>query len=453
MAKRIILGLLAVAYIGALVVRTDMLLRSEAAETLKDHIGTSATVEGTVVGDPERRATNLHANIEVSKINNETASGVLLAILPREAQLAYGDAVVAEGKVVAPEPFETDTGRVFDYAGYLRVQGVSAMLIYGTIRNVTPGGWSLQKSLFDIKHVFERSLERLFPEPDNALLEGVLLGERRGLPDTLTHAFVVSSLVHVVVLSGYNISIVANAVLYATSVLPRVFQYSFGGVLMVLFALMTGAGATTVRACIMGLIAILAQYLRRPVVAMRSLVVAALGMILWNPLVALHDTSFILSVLATFGLITLSPTVEKYVQWIPQWKYFDVRAIAASTIAVQLFILPALLYFMGVLSFVALPANILALPVVPFAMLFGFLAGVLGLVHPALGLPLSFVADALLRWMLLVANTATALPYSSAIIPAFPVWVVIGIYIPLTMFALWCYRRPYLTNRKWQVIE
>jgi competence protein ComEC len=191
----------------------------------------------------------------------------------------------------------------------------------------------------------------------------------------------------------------------------------------------------------MGIIAILAQYMRRRAVAMRSLIAAAAAMALWNPLILLHDTSFILSVLATFGLITLSPFVEEYLGWIPRWNYFDVRAIAASTIAVQIFILPALLYFMGVLSFVALPANIVTLPVVPFAMLFGFFAGLLGLVHPMLGLPFALVADMPLRWMMLVANTAEALPFSSATIAAFPAWVVIAVYIPLTAAAMHAYRQ------------
>jgi competence protein ComEC len=295
--------------------------------------------------------------------------------------------------------------------------------------------------LFSIKHRFESSLEQLYPEPDTALLEGILLGERRGLPKDLQDAFVTSGLVHVVVLSGYNISIVANAVLYATSFLPKIIGYSFGAILMILFALMTGAGATTVRACIMGLIAILAQYLQRPAAALRALGVAAVCMALWNPLVVAYDSSFILSVLATFGLITLSPSVEKYLKWIPKYKFFDVRSIAASTIAVQIFVLPALLYFTGVLSFMALPANLLALPVVPFAMLGGFLAGVIGLVHPVLAVPFMFVSDLLLKWMIVVAQTEHMLPYSSTVVSAIPVWVVLLVYIPLTAFAIKLYKR------------
>jgi len=415
------------------------MLDAQAAETLPTYDGYTGSVVGEIVGDPDRRATSLHINIAVATVDGTPASGTLLALLPPQAEVSYGDTVEVSGQIAVAQPFETDTGRTFDYAAYLRVQGVSMMMQKAILVQDTPGGFSLQGFLFDIKHTFESSLDRLFPEPDNALLQGILLGERSGLPADLNKAFIASSLVHVVVLSGYNISIVSNAVLYITSGLPRTLSYGFGGVLMLLFAMMTGAGATTVRACAMGLISILAQYLRRPAVAMRSLIAAAGAMILWNPLIALYDSSFILSVLATFGLITLEPMTSKWVWWVPE--KFGMRSIAAATIAVQIFVLPALLYFTGVLSVIALPANLLALPVVPSAMLFGFVAGLLGLIHPALGLPSALACEALLRWMMLVANTATSLPFSSTVVSAFPAWALVALYIPLTAWASFVYLR------------
>ncbi|HVV38838.1 MAG TPA: ComEC/Rec2 family competence protein [Candidatus Paceibacterota bacterium] len=428
-----IFGLLVFAYAALLFARVVFTLNAEAAETLPLYDGHTGAVVGRVVNDPDRRATSLHVHVRVATVDGEPARGTLLALLPPQAEVSYGDTVEVSGTIKTPEPFETDTGREFNYAGYLRVQGVSMMMQKATLQNVEEGGLSLQKTLFSIKHTFEHSLEKLFPEPDNSLLEGILLGERSGLPKDVQNAFIASSLVHVVVLSGYNISIVANAVLYATSGLPRTFSYGFGGMLMILFAMMTGAGATTVRACAMGVISIVAQYMHRPTVAMRSLIAAAGAMILWNPLIVLYDSSFILSVLATFGLVTLSPTTERWVRWIPE--KFGLRSIAAATIAVQLFVLPALLYFTGVLSVVALPANLLALPVVSWAMLFGFIAGLLGFVHPALALPFAILGDALLRWMMLVANTATAFPFSSTVVAAFPAWILIAMYIPLTTIA------------------
>jgi len=294
--------------------------------------------------------------------------------------------------------------------------------------------------LFDIKHAFEKSIEKILPAQDAALLEGILLGERRGLSAALTLAFIIASLIHVVVLSGYNISIVSEAVLRATRFLPRTASYSLGVVLMILFILMTGAGSTSLRAGIMAVIAIVARYLRRPTIAMRSLAAAAAVLILWNPLVVLYDPSFILSFLATFGLITLSPWVESH---LPLWlkKYPQIQSVAASTIAVQLYVLPALLYYTGILSLAALPANILALPFIPFAMLMGFIAGVLGLIHPLLGLVPALLSDLALRWLMFVAQTAANLPLSHATLPPFPAWVVVAVYVPLTLLAARIYLR------------
>lgn len=406
-------------------------------------------VEGVVTNDPERRATSLHVSVDVSKINDQPVGGTLLAILDRDEPVVYGDLLILEGKIEEPQAFETSTDRVFDYKGYLKARGISALMKRPRVLEVLGGNQNgfqpnspffiFQSFLFDTKHLFERSVEKLFPEPDGSLLEGILLGERRGIPQSLTDAFVASSLVHVVVLSGHNITIVSEAVFRALVFLPRTASFGVGGVLMILFALMTGAGATTVRALIMALVALLARYLHRSALALRSLAAAATGMILWNPSSLLHDPSFILSVLATFGLITLAPWVEKKIKRVPNYTYFDLRSIVATTIAVEIFVTPALLYLSGVLSIFALPANILALPVVPLAMLAGFVAGVVGLFSPTLALLPTLVCDLFLKWLMLVATTTEALPYSTATVATFPIWILFVVYVPLTYFAVHVY--------------
>ncbi len=429
----------ALLFCGVFLLRISFFLAGDEPALLLGHIGETVVLSGEIVNDPERREISLHAYIAVRTINAEPAEGTVLAILPRGAELQYGDTVEVKGKLELPEAFETDTGRIFDYPAYLRAKGVVALTRYATIEGREEGGLSLQKSLFALKHSFEHSLERLLPEPDVSLMEGILLGERRGIPKDLNQAFIVSGLIHVVVLSGYNIAIVSEYVLRFLSLfLPKSFALGGGAIGILLFALMAGAGAATVRAAAMGMIAILARYLNRPAAALRALLIAAAAMVLWNPLIILHDPSFILSVLATFGLITLSPYVEKYLGFMPE--KWGLRSIAASTIAVQIFVLPALLYMTGILSAVSLPANILALPTISFAMLAGFLAGLVGLIHPLVATPFAIIADILLRYVMLVAQTAASLPFSSAVIPPFPVWVVAIAYVPLTLFAIAKYR-------------
>lgn len=423
-----------------LVFRIGFLSFEESRQTLAHYAGQTVTIVGAVANDPERRDASLHVHIAVSTIDEKEANGKLLAQLPRDTEVFYGDRVTVRGKIFLPEVFETDTGRTFDYGSYLRVRGISALMHSATLEKAEPGGMTVQKLLYSLKHVFERSLERLMGEPSGSLMEGILLGERRALPPDLTQIFITTGLIHIVVLSGYNMGVVAEWTLrFFTLFLPRAAALWSGGVAIILFALMTGGGATTVRACVMGLIAILARFLHRPAVALRALGVAVALMVLWNPLVLLYDSSFILSVVATFGLITFSPAIEKKLSSITsRW---GLRSIAASTIAVQLYILPALLYFTGVFSFVSLPANLLTLPLIPFAMATGFFAGILGLLHPLLGLVPALLSDILLRFVILIASTLAAFPLSATIIAEFPLWIALGIYLPLTAFSILLYRK------------
>lgn len=441
---------LAVFIFGFLIgtLRTDFFLAAQDQASLAPYIGKGITVEGRVVDDPDRRDGSLRIVVHAEKIHGvelpKEQQGKLIASLPRDEQIAFGDRLTLKGQIELPESFETNTGHIFDYPKYLEVRGISALMSFATVEEKVEGGFSLMGSLFSLKHAFERALERVFVEPQGALAEGILLGERRGLPDDLTKAFVVSGLVHVVVLSGYNISIVAEWVMRAFSFLPKTLNLVGGGIVIILFALMTGGSATAVRACVMALIAILGRYLERPNDALRALTVAVLVMVLWNPLSTLYDPSFILSVLATFGLITISPWFEEKLTWLPE--KFGIRSIAASTISVQIYVLPALLYFTGVLSFVSLPANILALPVVSLAMLLSFLSGMLALIHPLLAFVPGVFADFLLRWMIIIAQTATAIPFSSTIVSAFPAYVAALCYIPLTALAIWLYKKSLSRN-------
>lgn len=426
---------------GALgLARTELFVAHEAAHSLVPYVGKDRVVEGVVVNDPERRETSLHVYIRVSSVDARAAQGTMLAMLPREARVAYGDQVTVAGDIVLPTSFETPTGRLFDYPGYLRVRGASALMHFAVLKTHEEKTFSLYGMLFTAKHTFEYALRTLLPEPDVSIMEGMLLGERRGIPEDLNNALIIVGLIHIVVLSGYNISIVAEQVLRFFSLfLSRRAALVVGALAVVAFAITVGLGATVVRATLMGLIAIMARVLGRPQVALRALALAAAAMALWNPLVVLFDPSFILSVLATFGLITLSPTVERRITWVPE--RFGLRSIIASTIAVQLYILPALLYMTGNLSFFALFANALVLPLVPLVMLTGFATGVLGLVHTAVAFPVAVVSHLLMAWVIGVVEVVAHLPFSAVVVATFPAWVAAVAYLPLTAIAIWEYQR------------
>lgn len=405
---------------------------------LVSYVGRTVVVEGVVADDPDRRMSGVRTVIDVSEVNGGVERARMLAVLPRDAEVRYGDTLTVRGLLEAPQPFATDTGRTFDYPGYLEARGIRVLMPRAEVRESASGPLSVLGTLFSFKHAFERAIERVMQEPNASLMEGFLLGEKSGLPRELTAAFVTTGLVHVVVLSGYNIGIVAEWTLRLLNILlRRRAALVVAGVCIVGFALMAGGGMATARACIMGLIALMARYLNRPTAALRALAIAAAAMFAYNPLVV-YDVGFILSVLATFGLITLSPWMETKLLFLPG---AAVRSVAATTVAVQLFVLPALLYFTGVLSLVSVPLNVAVLPFVPLAMLLGFIAGMLALVHPYLALLPALLADLLLSAIIQITEAAAALPFAAAIVPAFPTWIVWCAYAPLVAFAILKYSR------------
>ncbi len=416
----------------ALGARVWLVLYQEPSSILQ-FAGRTAVVEGTVADDPDVRATSVRVTVAVITVNTAIAEGKVLAVVPRDTALQYGDRVSVRGVLEEPQAFETQTGRIFDYPGYLRARGISLIMQRAVLRETEEGNLSVLRALFVLKHRFEHALERVMQEPMVSLMEGFLLGEKSGLPQALTQAFVTAGLIHVVVLSGYNIGVVAEWTLrFFGLFLPRRFALGGAAVVITLFALMAGGGMATLRAMLMGLIAILARYLNRPTLALRSLAVAVVLMVLYNPLV-LFDVGFILSVLATFGLVTLAPWVESKLRRLPEG---GIRSTAATTIAVQLFVLPALLYFTGVLSFISVPLNVVFLPLVPLAMLLGFVAGMLALVHPFAALLPALLADTLLRAMIWLAEFSAALPLSATMVPSFPAWIAAVLYVPLTAWAI-----------------
>ena len=99
--------------------------------------------------------------------------------------------------------------------------------------------------------------------------------------------------------------------------------------------------------------------------------------------------------MATAGLIYLTPRLTSKLKFLPA--RLGVRDLTATTLAAQLAVLPWLVLKTGQWSWLALPINLLALPVVPYAMLFGFLTIILSF-------PFGFLAWLLSAYILTIAD-------------------------------------------------
>lgn len=372
---------------------------------LDSAVGERVTIVGTVVREPDVRETFI-------QLTTETEVGTVLVRTDRFTRVSYGDIVRATGKIQKPEAFETDSGRTFNYPMYLYAHGVTHVMSFAevTVEESGKGNWLVAR-LLALKHWFIDGIEKALPEPESALLAGLLLGEKRGLGEDLTESFRRAGVIHIIVLSGYNVALVINTVREGLQrVLPRNAALGSAGVVALLFMLMTGASETAVRATLMALVVLLAKALYRPADGLRILLVVAAGMAVWNPYLVLFDLSYQLSVLATLGLVTLSGRIEPY---LVRLRFKSLIEIVSTTLATQVAVLPLLIFSIGQVSIVSLLSNLLVLVVVPYAMLVGFFAALIASVSTSLAFPLSAVTYAILHYIIFVSEFLGSLPYAA----------------------------------------
>jgi competence protein ComEC len=324
--------------------------------------------------------------------------------LARFPKYEYGDELSVFGKLELPENFEAyPGGPEFDYVSYLGKDDIRYIMSRPSIRRIAQGkGNRLVAFLINMKSAFMERIEWLLPEPHSSLVGGLLLGEKGTLPQDVSDNFKRSGLTHILVLSGSNVTVVAESLLRAFSFLPRAIGQSLGAFSIVLFALMTGASATTVRATFMALVLLFARGVGRKYDVVRALILAGIAMLLQNPRILAFDISFQLSFLATLAIIYVSPLVKDRLGFVTE--RFAIRETLSMTISSQIFTLPFILYKMGEISVIALVPNLLVLPAVSYAMLGGFVSGMLGFISPVIAFPVAWVTEIILSYMLKVVG-------------------------------------------------
>ncbi len=437
---------LSVFSVGVGLLRFDLADLNRGSPVLDAKVGRTISAEGVVVDEPDVRENQTLLTVGVDLADGEAASAKVLVGAPRYPTFRYGDRVAVKGALQKPERFETETGRVFDYPGYLAKNGIFYQLNFADVSYLSAGhGSALKRALFSLKRAFLMRIERVIPEPHAALLGGLLIGAKQSLGKKLLDDFRLVGIIHIVVLSGYNITIVANALRWFFGLFFRKrVGIAVGALAIFLFVIMVGASATAVRAGAMALLVLLARATGRTSDVTRALILTGFVMLLQNPRILVFDPSFQLSFLATLGLIYFSPLIERRLGFVPE--HLGLRETAIATIATQLFVLPFLLYQTGTFSVVSLPVNLLVLGAIPATMFFGFLTGAFGFIMPVLSLPFAFISYAFLAYELYVVEFFSALPFASISLSYFPAWLMVSLYLALGAFLFRNNMRRYFTR-------
>jgi len=248
--------------------------------------------------------------------------------------------------------------------------------------------------------------------PDAAgLLPGLVLGDTSRQSPELVADMRTAGLTHLTAVSGANVSIICGGVLLSAVLLrlPSRAGAVLAAVALLALVVVARPEPSVLRAAVMGVVGLLGLLAGRRGGGVPALAGAVVVVLLLDPWLA-RAPGFRLSVLATGALVVLSlPWARALGRVLPR----SVALVVAVPAAAQAAVTPALVGLDPVVSLYALPANVLAAPVVAPATVIGVLAALLSLLHPGLAALVAQPALWCATWIALVARTAADLPAAS----------------------------------------
>ena len=382
--------------------------------------GQTATITGRVTDDSRPTGGGAEVLVEPDRvlIGGAQLSGIgnLMVRWRGPTEAGFGDQVQATGKLLLPRDLPA-----FDRRSYLAQRHVYLELASTSFSVVNAGtgpsgipGW--------LRTRYTAALDQALPAPHAAVLLGVVLGIRQGIPPSLQTSLIATGLVHLLVLSGLKVAIFARIVQGALQpLLGRLATLPALGLIGV-YALVGGATPAAVRACAMGGLAIAASNLGRPTHVWTSLALTAAAMLAWHPELA-WDVGFQLSFAGTASIILLTPAIEERIHFIPA----VLREPFAVTCAAQVGTLPMMATDFHVLSPVAPFANALVLPILPVLVGAGLLLGPLSFL-PELTRVAALPLAGLLAYLEQVSYLLARVPAAAFAVPHFPTWTGIAYY-------------------------
>ncbi len=401
--------------------------------------GTETTLVGVVSEPPDVRDTytNLRVQVEqytpIDKSRFTSVRGTLLARVSTSASFAYGDRIRLQGKLQAPPENED-----FSYREYLARQGIYSYMAYPSTTALQAGqGNPILSILYSFRQKAVDVVYTLFPDPEASLIAGIVLGEQTGISPGLQEAFRLTGTSHIIVISGFNITIIAGLFTMVFSrILGRYRGALAAAVGIILYTLLVGANAAVVRAAILGLLTLLGHLIGRRQTGLNSLTFVAGVMTAITPTV-LWDVSFQLSFAATLGIMLYAePMTDWFTRMasrlLPQDKAEKLAGPVGEyfllTLAAQITTLPLMVYYFKRLSLTTLIANPLILPAQPALMVLGGLAILTGLVFHPLGQLFAWAAWPFAGYTIRMVEWLASIPQGSIVLGQVAPFVLLLFY-------------------------
>ena len=386
------------------------------------YIGQTVTLRGKVKEDISAKASGgLSIQVDTIEINGQQMGGTVLLSSRSSGGALRGDYITVEGTV---------RPGFASFAASFTVTTVVSVARYGQgdVGRV-------------VRDWFAAMVRRVVPEPQASLGVGFLTGQKTALAPDLADALKVAGLTHIVVASGYNLTILVRMARKVFVKLSKYMSAVSASLMIIAFIAITGLSPSMTRAGLVSGISLLSSYYGHGFHPLVLLPVAAAITVGLQPSYVWGDLGWQLSFSAFLGVMIVGPLLQAYFFGNEEPGIF--RQILGETIAAHIVTLPIIAISFGVVSHVAIIANILVVPLVPLAMLLTFLCGLAAIVSIPFVAILALPTSWLLGYMVNVATFVSELEWAQSDISSNPVvWLLYALIVTGACWWMW-YKTKY----------
>ena len=385
----------------------ESVARYESLENIKD------TTVTEVVSDMQIKDTNLVLTCSTLlvyvpiKDSIGTYGNERKAIISEDEMPRIGDTVSITGKISPMKP-ATNPGQ-FDAKAYYRSQSITHSM-YATAISIDRSGSSPMNILFDFGRRACEIIDEICEPDDAGFFKAALIGDKTGLSDDMYDLYRRNGIAHLLAISGLHIAILGLS-LYKILRSRRISYITAGvisAVLLCIYALLTGASPSIVRAVSMLILTFVASSMGRTYDLVSSVCAAAIGILLVSPF-EVFNSGFQLSFLAVVAIgIPHNMLCKRYVLV----KKSGILGSISVSLCVTIITLPVICYsFYGTpsLSFIL---NLIVIPLMTYVLISGIGVIVLGSVSQVLGYMAAGSGHYILKLYVILCDIMESLPHA-----------------------------------------
>lgn len=298
--------------------------------------------------------------------------------------------------LIAPER-NKDSWETFDYGRYLSSRGIDYSLRVDKLEKQVSHETNFNRLGFRLRGFILEKLNNVIPDDRAGLLLAMVLGDDRGLDKDMKDVFKNAGLSHILVFSGFNFVVLIAAFNYFIKSLSKRTTLLLNSVFAMLILLLVPFSAPTARAGAFVSYGLLSNIFNKSYNVKFVLWVFVLVYSIFNPVAAVSDASFHLSVLATFAIVYGGELIDMYTK-------SNIKAYFCMLLIMFLVTAPYVLYMFGNVSLFSILANAFALPLVSVVTVAGIVLIVLTIVSNFLGIIFGYLVSILIKALILIAN-------------------------------------------------